>query len=383
VKPRTVASKLYDGKYYESSCADFDIFAETGGKYLARKKQFIVSLAMVSPGVRLLDAGCGRGEFAAHFASRGATVDAVDYSKDSVAITGDTMQRFDVDGRVRVMRCDVKTLPFHTASFDRIVMADIVEHMHEWELDEAFAEMARVLAPGGVLVVHTAPNRWRDIYNWPFKRLAHILRGRKIRKERRTADELELHVNIQSPRTLARHLSKHFAYRVWTMRPELLYPMSAYERFRACDPMNVFGSRDIWALAVHPSRGTESVRRHLRDSFFANRMITMGVNEQRFIRGGFGKWIGGEPVLRPIKGRARIEIPVHGEVRGFEVELQSEGPADLRLKVGGVLDEKLHVYPGTRRTLTYDFKKRYRHAVVPVTIDVDGGEVRLARIGFL
>jgi SAM-dependent methyltransferase len=383
LKARTVPSTLYDGKYYECSCGDFDLFAETGGRYLARKKQFIVSMAMVRPGMRLLDAGCGRGEFSAHLAGRGAAVDAVDYSKDSVAITRDTLGRFKVDDRVRVTRCDARALPFPAASFDRIVMADIVEHMHEWELDEAFAEIARVLEPGGVLVVHTAPNRWRDIYNWPFKRVSHILRGKPIRRERRTAGELELHVNIQSPRTLARHLSKHFAYRVWTMRPELLYPMSAYERFRACDPMNVFGSRDIWALAVHPSRGAEAVRRHLRDSFFANRMITMGVNEQRFVRRGFGKWIDGEPVLRPIKKRARIEIPVHGEVSGFEIELQSEGPADLRIKADGVVDEKIHVHPGTKRTLSYDFKLRYRYAVVPVTIDVDGGEVRLARIGFV
>ncbi|MHC4661907.1 MAG: SAM-dependent methyltransferase [Planctomycetota bacterium] len=382
--PQQVESALYDREYYERSCGDFDLFAETGGRVLARKKQFIVSLAMISPGMRVLDAGCGRGEFSAHFAKRGAVVDSVDYSAASVRMTLETAGRFgeNIFAGMRIARCDVRSLPYSTGAFDRIVMADIVEHMHERELDEAFAEMARVLAPDGVLVVHTAPNRWRDVYNWPFKRFANIIKGKQVGKERRTADELELHVNIQSPRTLARHLEKRFAYKVWTMRPELLYPMSAYERFRAKDPLNAFGSRDIWAIAVNKSRGGDAVRRHIRESFYANRMIVMGENDFRFASGGFGDWKDGTPVVRPLEGKARLRIPVDGHVREFRLEIDSERSAGIALRVGNFINEKPAVNGTGKQTFVFDCAGNFRRDIVPVRISADAAGVSVSRIGF-
>lgn len=66
---------------------------------------------------------------------------------------------FDAIRRHRSLRhlclADIGTLPFRTASFDLVTANMVVEHLDEPAAQ--FAEVARVLTPGGVFVFHT-PN---------------------------------------------------------------------------------------------------------------------------------------------------------------------------------------------------------------------------------
>ena len=58
---------------------------------------------------------------------------------------------------LRAPRADVRRLPFRDASFDAVYSMGTVEHFDE--TDEAVAEIARVLKPGGRAIVGV-PNRW-------------------------------------------------------------------------------------------------------------------------------------------------------------------------------------------------------------------------------
>lgn len=95
-------------------------------------------------GHRILDAGCGTGNNLAHFRGRGRAV-GVDLSEDAL--------RFCRTRGVQAARASVLALPFGAGAFDLVTSFDVL--YHRWVTDDraAVAELARVLAPGGLLLV--------------------------------------------------------------------------------------------------------------------------------------------------------------------------------------------------------------------------------------
>ena len=98
----------------------------------------------VSPG-RALDAACGTGRHTAYLASRGHRVAGVD-------ATGPMLDK----ARVRVPSADLRQgdlarLPFENGTFDLAVCALALSHLPDPA--PAIAELARVLRPGGALVL--------------------------------------------------------------------------------------------------------------------------------------------------------------------------------------------------------------------------------------
>lgn len=93
---------------------------------------------------RVLDAGCGTGNNLVHLAARGRPF-GVDLSEEAL--------RFCLTRRVTVARASVLSLPFRDASFDLATSFDVL--YHRWVEDDraALAELARVLKPGGLLLV--------------------------------------------------------------------------------------------------------------------------------------------------------------------------------------------------------------------------------------
>lgn len=113
----------------------------------------------VGPGMRLLDLGCGQGRHAFEAARRGADVVAVDREradcKDMAAALAERADR-EHTRKGAAVNGDGCALPFGDGSFDRVIAAEVLEHVHD---DRAMmAELARVLRPGGRLAV-TVP-RW-------------------------------------------------------------------------------------------------------------------------------------------------------------------------------------------------------------------------------
>jgi SAM-dependent methyltransferase len=95
---------------------------------------------------RVLEAGCGWGEFAARVRQElGAAVVAVDISPRMVELARER----GVDARVG----DVQELPFDDGSFDCAVAMHML--YHPADIDRALSELARVLRPGGTLVATT------------------------------------------------------------------------------------------------------------------------------------------------------------------------------------------------------------------------------------
>jgi SAM-dependent methyltransferase len=145
----------------------------------------------VGPGHRVLDMGCGGGRHAFALYRRGADVVALDMDagelKDVAAMFEAMADAGEVpDGATAsAVRGTAYALPFEDASFDRIVAAEVLEHLPDDA--RAMAELFRVLKPGGLAAV-TVPRWGPELLCWALSSAYHEVEGGHIRIYR--GDEL-------------------------------------------------------------------------------------------------------------------------------------------------------------------------------------------------
>ncbi len=95
--------------------------------------------------VRLLEVGCGHGNFLAEAASRGWEVTGIEYSSDSAAAANRNV------GRDCVLVGSIETVDLPEDTFDVCVIADVIEHTREPA--RFLREVNRVLKPGGLVYI--------------------------------------------------------------------------------------------------------------------------------------------------------------------------------------------------------------------------------------
>jgi len=113
----------------------------------------LVALADIHPGERVLDIGCGPGYLTALAAQTGAHAVGVDPAESMIQLA--QRLRGADDCEFRVGRAESLDLP--DESFDVVVSSFAVHHIPEPVRAAAFAEMHRVLKPGGRLLVADFP----------------------------------------------------------------------------------------------------------------------------------------------------------------------------------------------------------------------------------
>jgi len=256
-------STLYTEEYFLHACEGYDEFTATEGQHLSRRLNAAFELAEVKPGMQVLDVGCGRGEILRHCAQLGADAYGIDYALVAVKMSQNVIQAVDgvAPGKTAVMLADAKKLPFPDAAFDRVLMFDVVEHLHPWELHQAMLEVHRVLKPDGRFIIHTAPNVWYDRYAYPLVRLVRTLMGQgdqypKDPRQFGVAVNQHVHVNEQSMWSMAQALRKAgFNGKVWLDSPpqnRAENPLMAALRVLAFDvpPFRWFFEREVFAVAA-------------------------------------------------------------------------------------------------------------------------------------
>jgi SAM-dependent methyltransferase len=138
----------------------------------------------VQPGMRVLDLGCGEGRHAFEAYRRGADVVAVDWGAPEVATTKRWLGAIAAAGeappgaRYEVVRGDVTRLPVPDASVDRVIASEVLEHVPDDAA--AFAEIARVLVPGGRVAV-TVPRYGPERICWALSDAYHANEGGHLR----------------------------------------------------------------------------------------------------------------------------------------------------------------------------------------------------------
>lgn len=146
-----------------SGAGDYAVWRSTrlGSAVETVEAALVFRLAGPLAGRRVLDVGCGDGTYAIGAARRGAHVTAVDSDADVLRRAAGRARAASVGVDWRTE--DAHRLPFSDATFDVVTAVTVLCVVRDPE--DIVREMARVLAPGGRLVVGEI-NRWSPWAAW-------------------------------------------------------------------------------------------------------------------------------------------------------------------------------------------------------------------------
>jgi 2-polyprenyl-3-methyl-5-hydroxy-6-metoxy-1,4-benzoquinol methylase len=117
-------------------------------------------------GKRVLEVGCGSGTLGTYVALQGAHVTGVDVSDEMLAVARRRAQVNGVDDRTDFRAVPVESLDLPDGSFDAVIGNQV---LHHFELEDAMANLRRLLVPGGRAVfcepVLFLPDAFRKIRN--------------------------------------------------------------------------------------------------------------------------------------------------------------------------------------------------------------------------
>jgi SAM-dependent methyltransferase len=122
----------------------------------------------------LLDAGCGTGNYARALLRHVARIEALDRSDGMLEIAGRKLADAVEDGRVVLHRGSIDALPLAEACVDGIIINQVLHHLPDdpeagWPAHRrVLGECARVLRPGGVLVINTCSHAQTEHGFWTF-----------------------------------------------------------------------------------------------------------------------------------------------------------------------------------------------------------------------
>ena len=107
----------------------------------------------LAKGQRMLDLGCGEGRHSiTAWLLAEVQVIGLDLSKADLSTAQTRLQDFDAPTeRIHFIQGSAFSLPFPDNSFDRVICAEVLEHIHAYH--EVLREISRVLKPGGVFAV--------------------------------------------------------------------------------------------------------------------------------------------------------------------------------------------------------------------------------------
>jgi SAM-dependent methyltransferase len=171
----TAAAGLWSGTLFHINLAGMGFWICLGCAFMGfwmlydsrvaklKERERLLDLAAIRPEDQVLDVGCGRGLMLVGAARRLSTGRATgldlwsqeDLSGNHPEATLENARREGVADRVEVRTGDMREMPFADASFDAVVSNVAIHNIYDREgRRKAMAEIARVLRPGGRLVIH-------------------------------------------------------------------------------------------------------------------------------------------------------------------------------------------------------------------------------------
>jgi SAM-dependent methyltransferase len=220
-----------------------------------------LSMIAATAGARLqghvLENGCGVGMYLEKLAPEAVSIVGLEYDYLRAAEARQVVASFP---NACILNAAGEALPFPSNSFDLILSHEVLEHVADDRL--AAAEMARVLRPGGRMVVFV-PNRgypfethgvyWRGTYRFGNIPLVNYL-------PRRLRDQLAPHVRVYSaadlevlfaelPLRLVERRVIFGAYdNIIARRPEVGRALRSFLQAMERTPLRVLGLSHFWVL---------------------------------------------------------------------------------------------------------------------------------------
>ena len=151
------------GRVFEAVATRYDLMNDLMSGGLHRLwKRFAVELSGVQPGQHVLDVAGGTADLSRLFAKRvGSNGKVVLSDINAVMLAVGRDRLFDAGCTALAVQCDAEKLPFPANHFDCASVAFGLRNMTHKE--QALAEMARVLRPGGLLLVLEFSHAWKPL----------------------------------------------------------------------------------------------------------------------------------------------------------------------------------------------------------------------------
>jgi 2-polyprenyl-3-methyl-5-hydroxy-6-metoxy-1,4-benzoquinol methylase len=150
---------LFDD-YYE----DYDSWYDTpAGAFVdALETECAFSLLQPVKGMRILDAGCGTGNYSVKLARMGASVAGIDISSAMLKLAGEKKAQKNLD--ITFMQTDCETAVFD-GCFDGIISMAVFEFLSNPA--GAYANLKQYLKPGAPFVIGTIQKggAWQELYS--------------------------------------------------------------------------------------------------------------------------------------------------------------------------------------------------------------------------
>lgn len=147
---------------YVSTTYDEKIRPKT--HYPWQMTKYLIQKFNLKPGSRLLDIGCGRGDFTIAFRDNGLDVAGLDSSEFSV----EELKKVGI--KVDQLDIATKPWPIPDESIDVVYSKSVIEHLHNPE--HFMAETYRVLKPSGRVITMTPD--WETGYKAFFNDYTHV-----------------------------------------------------------------------------------------------------------------------------------------------------------------------------------------------------------------
>ncbi len=128
----------------------------------------------------LVDAGCGTGSYSLALLDHVTRVEAVDVNDGMLGVARTKLEEAEAAGRVRFHRAAIDSLPLDDVSVDAVMINQVLHHLPDeasqgWPLSrKVIGEFARVLRPGGVLVVNICSHEQLRRGWWTFSLIESV-----------------------------------------------------------------------------------------------------------------------------------------------------------------------------------------------------------------
>ncbi len=149
----------------DEKAGSYDSWYETPvGRFVdAVETQLALSMFTPEAGMKVLDVGCGTGNFSLKLARQGVLVTGIDISEEMLAIARSKAAQ-NPELKMEFKWMDFNQLDFPDESFDGVISMTALEFAQD--LDHVYAQMYRVLKPGGQLLIGviTSEGDWGRYY---------------------------------------------------------------------------------------------------------------------------------------------------------------------------------------------------------------------------
>ncbi len=113
--PPSIPSEEYTREYFESCCQGYDEFTASHGEQLPLRLSIPLYLTNITPGMRVVDIGCGRGELVINCARLGARTWGIDYARAALLLAREAIydkKYVDFKNLMAIQQSNASQLPF-------------------------------------------------------------------------------------------------------------------------------------------------------------------------------------------------------------------------------------------------------------------------------